>query len=127
MAYLRSRGIDRETLMGCIADKSLYESKNGECVFVGKDEKGAAKSAFVRGTKDSTRKDAAGSDKSYGFTIPPETGAGAGIVAVFESAIDALSHAGIAKTENWDFDRHRISLGGVSAKALTGFLDRAAF
>jgi len=72
IAYLRSRGIDRDIIMRCIANKNLYESKNGDCVFVGYDNAGTAKSAFVRGTKDNTRKDASGSDKSYGFVMPPE-------------------------------------------------------
>ena len=124
IAYLRSRGIDRDILMRCISSKILYESKNGDCVFVGRDGTGAAKSAFVRGTKDNTRRDASGSDKSYGFVLPPEKDSGAEIVAAFEAGIDALSHAGVAKAENWDFDCHRLSLGGVSPKALLQFLEQ---
>lgn len=124
IAYLRSRGIDRETLMRCIADKSLYESKNGDCVFVGKDNAGIAKSAFIRGTKDNTRRDASGSDKSFGFVLPPEKDSGCDTLTVFEASIDALSHASLSKAENWDFDCHRLSLGGVSPKALLRFLEQ---
>ena len=124
IAYLRSRGIDREIIKRCIADKSLYESKNGACIFVGKDSSGTVKSASVRGTRDNTRRDASGSDKAYGFVLPLEKDSGAGIVTAFESSIDALSHAGIAKTEKWDFDCYRLSLGGVSSKALLKFLEQ---
>ena len=123
IAYLRSRGIDRDILMRCIADKILYESKNGECVFVGFDGDGNAKSAFIRGTKDNTRRDVFGSDKSYGFVLPAEKG-DVETLAVFESSIDAISHACLTESESYDFNCHRLSLGGVSPKALLQFLEQ---
>jgi len=45
-------------------------------------------------------------------------------IAVFESSIDAISHACLTESKNGAFDCHRLSLGGVSPKALLHFLER---
>jgi hypothetical protein len=119
-AYLKGRGIDRDLILGCIERGSLYESAHWHnCVFVGHDGSGKARFAALRGTKGSFKRDADGSDKRFGFVMPPknpETQA----AAVFESPIDALSHACLEP----GFDGWRLSLGCTALAALRGFLER---
>jgi hypothetical protein len=45
----------------------------------------------MRGTIGDFKRDADGSDKRFGFILPPING-GSDTVAVFESPVDALSH-----------------------------------
>jgi DNA primase len=87
-------------------------------VFVGFDERGTARYAALRGTFADFRRDADGSDKRYGFALPPSN-RGSNTVAVFESAIDVLSHRVLVP----DFAGWRLSLGGTSLNALTHFLE----
>ncbi|EKC56381.1 hypothetical protein OBE_11092, partial [human gut metagenome] len=50
-AYLLKRGIDRKVIEACIRAGILYESADyHNAVFVGKDETGTARYAFLRGT-----------------------------------------------------------------------------
>ncbi|GHV09320.1 topoisomerase [Clostridia bacterium] len=123
-AYLTAtRHIDAEIVRDLRRNGSLYQSAKGSnCVFVGKDTGGAARYAFERGTLSYVRydRDCAGSDKSYGFFMSGE----GDTVAVFESPIDAMSHATLAKKSGEDYRNvHRLSLGGVSEKALARFLE----
>jgi hypothetical protein len=74
----------------------------------------------MRGTRGDFKRDADGSDKRFGFSLPP-VNTSSNTVAVFESPIDALSHRSLFP----DFDGYRLSLGGSTAMlALTHFLDR---
>ena len=118
-AYLRGRGIGKELINHCLKEGLLYESAyTHRCVFVGYDGD-TAKFACERGTKDSWKKDIAGSDKRFSFHLPPEN-TGHSRLFVFEGAIDALAHHEIYDT--WDC--YRLSLGGTSSLALTSFLER---
>jgi hypothetical protein len=123
-AYLRSRGIDREIIKECIERGVLYESRvYHNCVFLGRDERGKARYAAQRGTASSLKIDAEGSDKRYGFTLPPADPTSKEI-SIFESPIDALSHATLCKQGFIPpFDGWRLALGGTSILALTHFLE----
>jgi hypothetical protein len=128
-AYLcQKRGIDFGIVNTLMEEGKLYEDKQGNVVFVGFDEQGQARFASLRGTYgDRTfRMDCAGSDKQYGFTMaayePSER------LYVFESPIDAMSHASLEKANTGDEDawkRHsRLSLAGTSDAALPLFLNQ---
>ena len=120
IAYLEGRGIDKRLILDCIAQGSLYESAHWHnCVFLGRDENGKARCASLRGTMGDFKCDVSGSEKQYGFTLPP-TNVNSDTVAVFESAVDALSH----QTLNPDFSGWRLSLDCVALAALTSFLER---
>ncbi len=117
--YLRGRGIHPEIIRQCINMGILYESrKHGNCVFVGRDTEGVPRYAFLRGTWSDFKCEVAGSAKRYGFMIPHGRKYGDnGILAIYESPVDALSHAAIYP----DADIYRLSLGGTSSKALMQF------
>jgi len=113
-AYLIQRGISREVIDACIRTGVLYESaEHHNAVFVGRDETGAARYAFLRGTYTKAarpfRADAAGSDKRYCFCLPPQGESRR--VAVYEAAIEVLAHLTLEKTQ----DKYRLSLGGIYA------------
>jgi len=122
------RGIDSEIVNTLIQKEMLYEDKRGNVVFVGHDEQGASRFASVRGTYGdcSFRGDCAGSDKRYGFcmaaSVPSER------VYIFESAIDAMSHASLVNAATGDHDawkqHNRLSLSGTSDGALDFFLNK---
>ena len=120
IAYLQERGIDKPLILDCIERGSVYESAQyHNCVFVGRDDAGKARYATMRGTFGDFRRDADGSDKRFGFILPPITGASE-TVAVFESPVDALSHQVLFP----GFDGWRLSLGGTSLAALKNFMKR---
>ena len=124
VAYLQKRGISPEVINRCLEADILYESrKYRNAVFVGKDEHGKARFACLRGTGDDFKCDASGSDKAYGFTLPAKN-PDSRHLTVFESPIDLLSHATLQERGGWDFDGHRLALGGVIPIALTSFLER---
>lgn len=112
-AYLQGRGISREVIEECVRQKILYESEPyHNAVFVGRDENGTARYAFLRGTYPKGkpfRMERPGSDKRYGFCLPPA--APSQRVAVYEAAIDLLAH----KTLEGTHDKYRLSLGGIYA------------
>lgn len=122
-AYLQDRGIHPEIIGACLEAGILYESrKYHNCVFVGRDTEGKARSAFLRGTKDGFKMDAAGSDKRYHFCLAAADPA-CSRLAVAESPIDALSLATLTKLSGgaWQ-DNHHLSLGGTAPRALMQFL-----
>lgn len=125
-SYLQDRGIHPAVVGKCVRAGTIYEARNnGEtvCVFVGKDDVGKARFACMRGVRDKYHRDATGSDKRFSFRIPaadPDSG----YLAVFESPIDALSHATLQINEGRVWDGHRLSLGGTSNVALLAFLER---
>lgn len=83
---------------------------------------GEARFACLRGTLSQFRADVSGSDKRFGFFLPASDPQSAEI-AVFESAIDALSHASLAKAEGRDWqDVTRLSLDGTMSIALKQYI-----
>ena len=125
IAYLQSRGIDRELIMACIERGVLFESKHyHNAVFLGKDEYGKTKFAAMRSTTTNFMRDADGSDKRYGFVLPPNN-PNTTAVALYESPIDCLSHQTLCKQGYIpDFDGWRLSLGGTSVLAFGHFLEQ---
>jgi len=120
IAYLQGRGIAKAPIHDCISRGSVYESaKWHNAVFVGRDANGKARYATLRGTRNDFKRDADGSDKQYGFVLPPMHGY-SNSVACFESPVDALSHQSL-RTE---FEGWRLSLGCTALAALTNFLQR---
>ena len=114
--YLQSRGLSRELIQRCINEKRVYQDDKDNCVFVGYNPKGSAEFASRRSTYSDFKRDVAGSNKAYGFLLPEQTTK----VAVFESAIDALSHAEIYRKRGIQFNR--LALGGTSDVALKQYL-----
>jgi hypothetical protein len=120
------RGIDSGIVNTLIQKETLYEDRRGNVVFVGRDERHKPRFASVRGTYDRVfRMDCEGSDKRYGFNMvfaPSER------LYVFESPIDAMSHASLENAATGDKDawkRHsRLSLAGTSDTALPFFLNQ---
>ena len=112
VAYLLERGIHREVIAECIRRGDLYESaRYHNCVFVGRDEHGQPQYAALRGTYTQGRpfkQEVAGSQKRYGFYLPPDFDSRR--VAVFESAIDAMAELSLHGDS-----KHRLSLGGIYA------------
>ncbi len=123
-AYLlKTRGLEPAVVNKLVRDKQLYEDERHNCVFVGKDKDGVPKYAGLRGTYTNGqgfKGEVSGSDKSISFCIHGQSDR----VFVFESAIDAMSHASLCHIsgKNWEQDS-RLSLGGLSDKALSRFLD----
>ena len=113
--YLNQRGIRDEVLDYCVQLGILYESAPyHNAVFVGMNEQGEAKYAFLRGIYDSRGKsfkmEQEGSDKQYSFCVPPLGKSSR--VAVYEACIDALAHMTL---EDGRTDKYRLSLGGIAA------------
>jgi len=127
IAYLQGRGIAKPLIEACIERGSVYQSaKWHNCVFVGRDDRrvagdgmGKARYAALRGTTGDFKRDADGSDKRFGFALPPSD-LHSDTVAVFESPVDALSHQMLCP----DFSGWRLSLGCTALSALTNFLER---
>ena len=122
IAYLQSRGIDHDLIMNCINRGVLYESRYyHNAVFLGKNIHGKTKYASMRSTTMQFVCDADGSDKRYGFLIPPDN-PHSNEVAVCESPIDCLSHQTLCKQGYLPpFDGWRLSLGCTSVMALEEF------
>lgn len=125
-AYLHySRRIDKSIISECMKNKSLYQDTRGNCVFVG--YKGTTPAyATIRGTLTDRkyRGDCSGSDKRYSFNMTYNTTSKE--LYVFESAIDAMSHATIANLifdSNTAYkDTNRLALGGLNSIALDQYL-----
>lgn len=123
LAYLQSRGIHPDIISACIRDGILYESRHHcNCVFVGRDPAGHARSACLRGTRDNFKCDVEGSDKRYNFSLlaaDPHCP----LLAVAESPIDALSLATLVKLTGGEWrSSHYLSLGGTAPRAMFQFL-----
>jgi hypothetical protein len=115
--YLTKRKIALAVITDCIQRGLLYEDTRHNCVFVGYDGKLTPRYAALRGTYGNFKREVSGSDKRYGFLLPP-VNSDCQLVAVFESPIDALSH----KTLCPEYDCWRLSLGGTALTALVQFL-----
>jgi len=121
------RGIDSSIVNRLIQEGKLYEDRRGNVVFVGFDEHGKARFASLRGTHGDCcfRMDCTGSDKRYGFNMVfSQTER----LYIFESPIDAMSHASLENAVTGDKDawmrRDRLSLSGTSDTALLFFLNK---
>ena len=112
-AYLLKRGVDRKVIEACVRAGILYESADyHNAVFVGKDESGTARYAFLRGTYTRGKPfkaEVSGSDKRYCFYLPPKGKSSR--VAVYEAAIEAMAHLTLERSS----DKYRLSLGGIYA------------
>lgn len=129
---LNARKLDADIISQMVGNGSVYPSSHTtssgstkyNVAFIGKDDKGTPRSAFIRGcnSSHSFKLEVPGSDKSYPFAM-----VGKGVsstLCVFESAIDALSHASMVKIAGGDWmDCHRISQGGnAPITAIKNFL-----
>jgi len=125
IAYLQSRGIDRDLIIACIDRDTLYESAyRHDIIFMGKDERGKTRYAAIRSTTSGFKGETAGSDKRYSFLLLPSD-PDSRTVAAFESAVDSLSHQTMCKQGYIPpFDGWRLSLGGTSVSGLEHFLSR---
>ena len=133
VAYLQRRGISGDVIMRALQSNILYESRYynprseyhnaAVCVFVGKDESDKVVYAAMRGIDIDFKMDKAGSDKRFSFCIPAKN-PDSRHLAVFEAPLDALSHATFQQRDGWQWDGHRLSLGGTASLALTSFLER---
>lgn len=112
-AYLLKRGIDRKVIEACVRAGILYESADyHNAVFVGKDECGTARYAFLRGTYTKGKPfkaEVSGSNKRFCFFLPPKGESKK--LAVYEAANETMAHLSLEKT----VDKYRLSLGGISA------------
>lgn len=122
------RGIDSGIVNTLVQKEKLYEDRRGNVVFVGHDELGKARFASLRGTYGDPpfRGDCAGSDKRYSFNMA--ACAPSKRLYIFESPIDAMSHASLenaAVSDAGAWERHnRLSLAGTSDTALPFFLNQ---
>ena len=126
-AYLMHRGISPKVLRFCVNSKILYQTTRGpyrNCVFVGKDEAGIARSAFQRSCQGQVRFDVSGSQKKFGFLIPAEN-PDCEIVEIYEAPIDAMSGATLRQYKHdmpWR-DVHYLALGGLNHQPINYFLE----
>ena len=117
MAYLRQRNIPEELIQEFYKEDLIYEdAQYHNIVFVGKDETGIPRYAHCKGTEGSFRMDVQGSDKSHNFAYRSDGKS----LFVFEAPIDLMSFIALYP-KDWK-TRNYLSLGGVGAKALEGFL-----
>ena len=124
IAYLQKRGISPDVIGRCLELGIIAETKKYQNVmFIDRDENNVARFACVRGTKSDFKSDVLGSSKMYSFTIPA-INPGSRHLFCFESPIDALSHVTLQQRNGWNFDSHRLALGGTSDVALISFLER---
>ena len=117
MAYLRQRNIPEELVQEFYKEGLIYEdAQHHNIVFVGKDETGIPRYAHCKGTEGSFRMDVQGSDKAHNFAYRSDGKS----LFVFEAPIDLMSFIALYPND-WKM-RNYLSLGGVGAKALEGFL-----
>lgn len=126
LAYLtQTRLLDLEIVTELLSQKRVYMTSRRcgtvvyrNAVFVGYKD-GEAKSAALRGIAyGSTLKgEVEGSDKSALFEIPGESGVSC--AAVFEGAIDAISHATLQKRQRLAWRKTlRVAQGGATASGV---------
>lgn len=121
-----SRNIVKELVQQGAIQQVNTENKGmvfKNCAFISFGEDNKPKYCSLRALGNSKfRQDVQGSDKSYGFKI--EGNPQSNRVWVFESPIDLISHATLYELNNQDYKQDtRISMGGLSDKALLKYLD----
>jgi len=124
-AYLnKTREIDVDIINDMVNNKNLYEEKEyNNCVFLGKDKDSTVKYCLKVGTNTfkKFKGEILGSDKRFNVELYsfPENKS----VCIYESIIDAMSHATLIKRKGLDYkNQNRISLGGVSDLKLEQYL-----
>lgn len=116
-AYLCQRKIPDELIQEFYKEGLIYQdAQRNNVVFVGKDETGIPRYAHCKGISNAFNMDVLGSDKSHNFAYRSEGKS----LFVFEAPIDLMSFIALCP-KNWKI-RNYLSLGGVGAKALNGFL-----
>lgn len=116
VSYLRSRGISRNVLRFCREQQLFYEDiPYHNVVFVARDKDGVARFATKRGTwGQDYKRDVEGSEKRFGCCILPD--AESDTVAIYESVIDAMSHATIEEQDGLDWQNiYRLAVSGIYA------------
>ena len=117
MGYLRQRKIPEELIQEFYREGLIYEdAQRHNVVFVGTDESGIPRYAHCKGTEDTFRMDVLGSDKAHNFAYRSDGKS----LFVFEAPIDLMSFIALYP-KNWK-SRNYLSLGGIGAKSLEGFL-----
>ena len=123
------RGIDNSIVNMLIQKEMLFEDNRSNVVFVSFDECHKPKFASLRGTQNNSgfRGDCSGSDKRYGFTMTEENVIFEKVY-IFESPIDAMSHATLENLFTGDADAwkkdSRLSLSGITDTAIPFFLNQ---
>lgn len=121
-----TRGIDDQIIRALVKEHRIFETikelPDGRVchnvAFAGLDEHGEIRSVSLRGCAASStyKGEAPGSDKAFPFIIPGT--AKSEHLFVFESAIDAMSHATLQKLVGAPWDRCvRVALGGNNTVA----------
>ncbi len=125
-AYLnKTRGIDAEIISEMMKQHRIFESKDyRNCCFIGFDENEEPKHAAMWGTytpegRQPFKGEVKSSDKTCGFVMPGTRDT----LYIFESPVDALSHATLYKMNSidWRLD-YRLSLCCTWDGALERFL-----
>lgn len=124
-AYLnKTRKIDVSIIQDMINDGKLYqEKKYNNCVFLGKNNDEEVKYCLEIGTNSykKYKGEIEGSNKAYGVELCSFSESNK--VYIYESIIDAMSHATIIKNQGGNYKEHsRISLGCVGYVKLEQFL-----
>jgi len=124
-AYLaKTRRIDPSIIQDMINDGKLYQEKeHNNCVFLGKNKDGEIKYCLKIGTSTfkKYKGEIKGSDKAYNVELCSSQDSSK--LYIYESIIDAMSHATMIKIQGGNYKEHnRISLGGVADVKLEQFL-----
>ncbi len=123
-AYLsKTRKIDVSIVQDMINDGKLYQEKQyNNCVFLGKNKEGEIKYCLKVGTNTfkKFKGELEGSDKAYSVELCTSSSEK---LYVYESIIDAMSHATMVKIQGGNYKEHnRISLSSVADVKLEQFL-----
>lgn len=116
VSYLKSRGISLNVLGFCKEQDLFYEDiPYHNVVFMARDSAGTPRFACKRGTMGyDYKRDIDGSEKKYGCCIQPD--GESETLAVYESIIDAMSHATLDEQDGLPWkDKYRLALGGIYA------------
>ena len=124
-AYLiKTRGIDSDIVKAMVVQKLIAEDRvHHNCLFFGKDTDGNIRSCAVRGTATGKRfrGEVRNGDKSISFAMRGKNN----ILRLFESPIDAMSHATFSKLlgKDWTMD-HRLSTNGCGYDSVLHYLSQ---
>lgn len=111
----KTRGLKEEIIKPLIEKGLIYQTERGNVVFVGKNSDNEVKYCFGRGVSSDFKGEAKGSKKEYSFSIEGKTDK----LYIYESPIDLLSHSTLRDNIK---EHHKLSLGGLSDKALNQYL-----
>ena len=117
----QNRGIDAKIVNSLIEARLIAEEAvHHNCMFIGRDSSGTIRSCALRGTGSvQFRGEVSGGDKSHSFAMVGTSNR----LRVFESPIDAMSHATFSKLLgiDWHTD-HRLSANGCGHTAVLQYL-----